>query len=242
MGGGHPIHYEDHGKPIIITSRLEKINRTIRTKMLTGTYATQTLLFKFGISKTDKCRFCEEKEDMIHMLLKCEGTMDIRNMYLESIVPNNTSDKEALQNILNGKMTNNHHDYYEYNKNCDKLCGEIHKARQKLTALANAVPLILHEDINEEDLLILNDIEINELHQYDLQIIKSDGIRENTDLCLYCTKVVAVDDEALECEKCKGWQHIVCNNIIKEEEYERLNNDTDYIYIWKCQQCMNMEL
>ena len=56
------------------------------------------------------------------------------------------------------------------------------------------------------------------------------------DPCIYCTQNVNNEDQALDCDGCKKWQHINCDDIMTMEEYTTLNEENG-VKEWKCFKC-----
>ena len=61
----------------------------------------------------------------------------------------------------------------------------------------------------------------------------------STYLCIFCAKEVSDDDYALECDECRKWQHIYCQNIINRKMYMTLNKCRKNIHFpWTCDDCI----
>ncbi|CAC5388183.1 unnamed protein product [Mytilus coruscus] len=56
------------------------------------------------------------------------------------------------------------------------------------------------------------------------------------DSCIKCTKVVRPRQEAIQCEKCSGWQHRTCNTGISRDQYREAVRESTQIE-WVCQDC-----
>ena len=243
--GKHPIY----DRAFRTYTRKERIFHTLRVRMLTGTYITQSTLYKFGICKSYICKLCEQApEDLPHMLLFCKATSHIRSKHLPLLHLTqtlNTTDKIRL--ILNGKRNVDGDEYASFNNRCDLLCGELHIARNALINdyQERAVSLELTEDVSKEDLLILNmikeeeELESNTPSKHD--IINGEY---TSDMCIHCQQIVADIDQALECEGRQKWQHISCQNFIFENEYNALlhTNSIGIAFSWICTNCTSSNL
>ena len=59
-----------------------------------------------------------------------------------------------------------------------------------------------------------------------------------TYLCILCSTEVTDDDWALDCDRCKRWQHITCGHIISAQDYMKLNRiGKTGKYPWICVNC-----
>ena len=79
-------HSKCHNVVCHIRNPREVSRAAIKTQMITGTYPLQTSKRKFKQSDSDICLICGgNKEDLTHMLLKCEPLEDVRQRYLPAI-------------------------------------------------------------------------------------------------------------------------------------------------------------
>jgi len=57
------------------------------------------------------------------------------------------------------------------------------------------------------------------------------------DVCIHCHKLVREEQRAVECEECWLWQHIQCENIMSEFDYDNIIHCSASSTHWKCKKC-----
>ena len=57
------------------------------------------------------------------------------------------------------------------------------------------------------------------------------------DVCSTCLALVDDDDQALTCDTCQKWCHILCGNV-SNEVYEHLTSNEDVSVRWMCPTCI----
>ena len=55
----------------------------------------------------------------------------------------------------------------------------------------------------------------------------------NTNICLFCEKIVKTRDKAIFCDLCSKWIHIKCNNL-NDLDYEYLKSNDETWYYKTC--------
>ena len=69
------------------------------------------------------------------------------------------------------------------------------------------------------------------------QAITGDTTDAPQNPCSFCHNEVRDRQEALQCDRCKSWQHRTCNTGISRSEYREINRGVRDIGIWHCCKC-----
>ena len=76
-----------HNVVSFISNPREVARAAIKTQMLTGTYTFQCTRVKYKQATQDTCLLCGEgPEDLVHALLHCPASKDVRQKYLPNII------------------------------------------------------------------------------------------------------------------------------------------------------------
>ena len=54
-------------------------------------------------------------------------------------------------------------------------------------------------------------------------------------LCVACPKLVCINQQALQCDCCNRWQHLICKTRFSEEDYQWFMDDFSEIWLWQCE-------
>ena len=60
---------------------------------------------------------------------------------------------------------------------------------------------------------------------------------ESKDYCIFCEKEVENEHKAIECDKCKKWQHIRCDKVMNGWKYNRIKKGIE-LFQWSCKKCI----
>ena len=60
------------------------------------------------------------------------------------------------------------------------------------------------------------------------------------DDCIECKQKVTEKHRAIECDMCSKWQHIGCKEIMKEEDYDKMVEESRESE-WKCNKCVKKQ-
>jgi hypothetical protein len=194
----------------------------IRARLLIGRYGLNKSRAKYRRIKPT-CPICleeEEEEDETHFIAICQKTraivdgliIKLKDLYKMEHKPMPDTVLEITSAVLNGHMYLTHTD-------------------------------ILNEGICEDDFAVKLESkkweEANRLANsiiYKLHLEREKAIAIETDACIECSLQVMDEDQALSCDQCTRWQHIICENIASEEQYESFLNSRATIS-WVCRPC-----
>lgn len=199
----------------------QAIAARLRAKLLVGRYALNKLRAKYRPGLNPRCPLCHQHdEDTVHFIAVCaitrhlvaENLVELRNLYSKTGLPSPHGPDETTSAVLNGHQFAMKHDLGSY---CidDTL----------------AVQLVGNTDITISNRLT-NEV-VRKLHNF-----REDAIKKDKDNCIECLRKVTGDDPALSCDGCLRWQHIECNDMVSEEQYDRFIA-THAILEWYCQSC-----
>ena len=57
------------------------------------------------------------------------------------------------------------------------------------------------------------------------------------DACIYCGNIVQYSQKAVSCDGCSRWQHIACESIMDEVQYDKICLLGGEHFKWKCKHC-----
>ena len=192
----------------------------IRARVLIGRYGLNKERAKYkNVNPT--CPIChDEEEDEVHFVASCklivkditDLTDKLKDMYDASNLPTPKSVLEITSAILNGHMNLVHNDIIN-NCNDETLAVKLHvQDWESAHTLTNRI--------------------INKLHHQRQKVLERDNYS-----CIECRQPVRDDDMALSCDTCERWQHIICNNIVTDDEYRDFLNNRAEIS-WICRYCV----
>ena len=218
MNTVHPVWPESH-KQYLITCA------AYRAKMLSGSYILQSTTAKFNQYRVDgTCKLCKESdEDMIHFLLKCKTLNHVRKKYMKRITRyikyekiDAKTETDLLKLILNGVKCSTDKLATEFNNTCSKLCHKLHKER--FDKLSEMEPNRKRKKKKKTAATVPN-------------------TPKDPNACLHCKNQVKDDDETMQCDVCKGWQHIRCRRIIGVRLYRKICMGLEPEVSWRCKEC-----
>ena len=187
----------------------------IQAKLLTKTYMTQTLLAKYYPSTyTSKCQLClKEDETIPHFILHCPALSKIRKhcmKYLRKMIKKSEISLPKEQEKLICLILNGSKEI-NVNKACSNLCLRLHRKRFLM--------------LDEKGLIFRKNKE------------KKKKKDESKDYCIVCEKEVENEHKAIECDKCKKWQHIRCDKVMNGWKYNRIKKGIE-LFQWSCKKCI----
>jgi len=191
-----------------------------RLKMLVGRYGFGKEIKRYVASTDTQCPMCtEEVEDVEHFLTNCPPVLRktgslvnrLSKVYTDAELTPPCHRREIVSAILNGAG------YQKYQGTLGKLTGIVIKLPKGSIKQAS---------------LICNHI-VSTSHS-----LREEALGVQRLECIKCKVPVEDDDRAITCDDCERWQHIACNNIITDDEYDNALDGTSNLE-WCCPRCTN---